>query len=109
MKQLILFAFVTLVLFLVLIALKQDILISIIVSVLCGAILSYYFNNLDINFNFNKESDKSDKTDTKPGASSASSASSSANSDAPTAGISDAYSASISSASNITESYTLLN
>ena len=35
--------------------------------------------------------------------------SSSVNSDAQTAGISDVFSASISSASNITESYTLLN
>ena len=60
---LILFAIIALVLFLIMIALKQDVLVSIVVSVLAGLILAYYLNHLTITFDKPKDKDSKDNKD----------------------------------------------
>lgn len=52
MKILILFAIITLVLFLILISMNQDVLTSIVISVLCGTIFSYFLNNLRLDLSY---------------------------------------------------------
>lgn len=59
MKLLILFAMIALVIFLVMIGLRQDVLVSIVVSVLAGLILAYYLNHLTISYTPPKDKSKS--------------------------------------------------
>ena len=82
MKILILFAIITLVIFLILVALKQDITISIVVSVLCGTIISYFVNNMELTYTpENKDTKDADKNNTNTVKSSSSSSTSSKASD----------------------------
>jgi hypothetical protein len=61
---------IALVLFLVMIALRQDVLVSIVVSVLAGLILAYYLNHLNISYTPSKEKDSKTVPAPAPSASS---------------------------------------
>jgi putative flippase GtrA len=49
------FAMVALVLFIIMLALKIDVLVSIVISVLAGLIIAYFIDNIDITYEKDKD------------------------------------------------------
>lgn len=58
------FAIVTLVLFIIMLAFKIDVLVSIVISVLAGLIIAYFFEHIDITYDkdaYKKRHDEEDE------------------------------------------------
>jgi len=54
------FAMVALVLFIIMLALKIDVLVSIVISVLAGLIIAYFIDNIDITYEKDKDRRRDD-------------------------------------------------
>jgi putative flippase GtrA len=54
------FAMVALVLFIIMLALKIDVLVSIVISVLAGLIIAYFIDNIDITYEKDKRKNRDD-------------------------------------------------